>query len=121
MRELSLGLTRPIDLFHVLRKELSVGIINGIVLGILIGIVAWVWKDNMYLGLVIGLALSLNTIIAVSIGGTVPLILKHFGVDPAVASGPFVNHGNRYGGILPGIKPRLVFHATIAELREAVK
>ncbi len=90
MRELALGLTRPIDLFHVLRKELSVGIINGIVLGILIGIVAWVWKDNVYLGLVIGLALSVNTLLAVSIGGTVPLILKHFGIDPAVASGPLL-------------------------------
>ncbi len=90
MRELSLGLTRPVDLFHVLRKELSVGIINGIVLGILIGIVAWVWKDNVYLGVVIGLALSVNTLIAVSIGGTVPLILKHFGIDPAVASGPLL-------------------------------
>ena len=90
MRELSLGLTRPIDLFHVLKKEFSVGIINGIVLGILIGIVAWMWKDNAFLGLVIGLALSINTVIAVSIGGTVPLILKYFGVDPAVASGPLL-------------------------------
>ena len=90
MRELSLGLTRPVDLFHVLRKELGVGIINGIVLGILIGIVAWVWKDNAFLGLVIGLALASNTLIAVSIGGTVPLALKHFGVDPAVASGPLL-------------------------------
>ncbi len=90
MRELSLGLTRPIDLFHVLRKELGVGIINGIVLGILIGIVAWVWKDNAYLGLVIGLALAVNTVLAVSIGGTVPLILKGLGVDPAVAAGPLL-------------------------------
>lgn len=90
MRELALGLTRPVDLFHVLRKELSVGIINGIVLGILIGIVAWVWKGNGYLGLVIGLALSANTLIAVSIGGTVPLLLKRFGIDPAVASGPLL-------------------------------
>lgn len=90
MRELSLGLTRPVDLFHVLKKELGVGIINGIVLGILIGIVAWIWKDNVFLGLVIGLALALNTLIAVSIGGTVPLILKNFGVDPAVASGPLL-------------------------------
>lgn len=90
MRELSLGLTRPVDLFHVLRKELGVGIINGIVLGVLIGIVAWVWKDSVYLGIVIGLALSLNTLIAVSIGGTVPLILKRFGIDPAVASGPLL-------------------------------
>ena len=90
MRELTLGLTRPIDLFHVLRKELSVGIINGIVLGILIGLVAWLWKDNAFLGLVIGLALAANTLIAVSIGGSVPLVLKHFGVDPAVASGPLL-------------------------------
>lgn len=90
MRELALGLTRPVDLFHVLRKELSVGIINGIVLGILIGIVAWVWKDNSFLGLVIGLALSLNTLLSVSIGGTVPLLLKRFGIDPAVASGPLL-------------------------------
>jgi magnesium transporter len=90
MRELSLGLTRPRDLFYVLKKELGVGIINGIVLGILIGIVAWIWKDNVYLGLVIGIALASNTLIAVSIGGTVPLILKNFGIDPAVASGPLL-------------------------------
>ena len=90
MRELSLGLTRPVDLFHVLKKELGVGIINGIVLGILIGIVAWVWKDNAFLGVVIGLALAMNTVIAVSIGGTIPLILKNFGIDPAVASGPLL-------------------------------
>jgi magnesium transporter len=90
MRELTLGLTKPSDLFHVLRKELSVGIINGIVLGILIGIVAWIWKDNAFLGLVIGLALSMNTLLAVSIGGIVPLMLKRFGIDPAVASGPLL-------------------------------
>ncbi len=79
-----------IDLFHVLKKELSVGVINGIVFGILIGIAAWIWKGNGYLGLVIGLALCVNTLISVSIGGTVPLILKHFGIDPAVASGPLL-------------------------------
>lgn len=90
MRELTLGLTKPRDLFHVLKKEFSVGIINGIVLGILIGVVAWIWKDNAYLGVVIGMALALNTLVAVSIGGTVPLILKRFGIDPAVASGPLL-------------------------------
>jgi magnesium transporter len=90
MRELALGLTRPTDLFHVLRKEFSVGIINGIILGILIGIVAWIWKDNAVLGLVIGLALSVNTVLAVVIGGTIPLLLKGLKVDPAVASGPLL-------------------------------
>ena len=33
-------------------------------------------------------ALALNTVVAVSIGGTVPLLLRHLGIDPAVASGP---------------------------------
>jgi len=90
MRELSLGLVRPSDAFRVWLKEISVGVINGIALGILIGIVAWIWKGNPALGLVIGLALALNTILAVSIGGVVPLILKRVGQDPAVASGPLL-------------------------------
>lgn len=90
MRELSLGLVRPRDAFLVWRKEAAVGVINGIVLGLLIGLVAWVWKGNPYLGLVIGLALALNTVLAVSIGGVVPLLLKRIGQDPAVASGPLL-------------------------------
>ncbi len=90
MRELSLGLVRPIDAMRVWWKEASVGLINGVALGILIGIVAWVWKGNPYLGLVIGLALALNTLIAVSIGGVVPLALKRINQDPAVASGPLL-------------------------------
>ena len=90
MRELSLGLVRPIDVFRVWIKEVSVGVINGIVLGILIGIVAWLWMDNVALGFVIGIALAINTVIAVSIGGVVPLIVKRMGQDPAAASGPLL-------------------------------
>lgn len=90
MRELSLGLVRPSDALRVWIKEVSVGVINGIALGVLIALVAWVWKGNMYLGLVIGLALAANTVIAVSIGGVVPLLLKSIGQDPAVASGPLL-------------------------------
>lgn len=90
MRELSLGLIKPIDAARVWLKEVSVGVINGAALGVLIGIVAWVWKGNPWLGLVIGLALALNTVIAVSIGGVVPLLLKRLGQDPAAASGPLL-------------------------------
>jgi magnesium transporter len=69
-------------------KEVAVGLINGLVLGAIIAIVAWLWKGNPYLGLVVGSALAINTVVAVSIGGTVPLLLKRFRVDPALASGP---------------------------------
>lgn len=90
MRELSLGLVRPMDAARVWLKEISVGVINGIALGILIGLVAWLWKGNPALGIVIGFALALNTMLAVSIGGVVPLLLKRLGQDPAAASGPLL-------------------------------
>lgn len=90
MRELSLGLVRPADALRVWMKEVSVGAINGLALGCLIGIVCWIWKGNPWLGLVIGVALAINTLIAVSIGGVVPLVLKRMGQDPAAASGPLL-------------------------------
>jgi magnesium transporter len=88
MRELSLGVAQPRDALFVLGKELSVGLLNGVVLGILLGMAAWLWQGNPYLGLVAGGALAINTLVAVSIGGTVPLLLKGFDIDPALASGP---------------------------------
>ncbi|MCM2369749.1 magnesium transporter [Aporhodopirellula aestuarii] len=90
MRELSLGLVRPTEMLRVWLKEASVGLINGAALGLLVAIVAIVWDGNPYLGLVVGVALYANTLVAVSIGGTVPLLLKRFGFDPAVASGPLL-------------------------------
>ena len=90
MRELSLGLVRSQEVLWVWFKEVVVGLINGGVLGLLIGVVAFAWKGNVYLGLVVGIALCLNTILAVSIGGVVPLVLKRRGMDPAVASGPIL-------------------------------
>jgi magnesium transporter len=90
MRELTLGAAVPRDVFRVWRKEAIVGLLNGLALGALLGIAAWAWKGNPTLGLVVGAALAVNTIVAVSIGGTVPLILRRFKLDPAVASGPLL-------------------------------
>ncbi len=90
MRELTLGAARPEDVMRVWRKEAVVGMINGIALGALLGLAAWAWKGNPVLGLVVGAALAANTVVAVSIGGTVPLILRKLKLDPAVASGPLL-------------------------------
>ena len=90
MRELSLGVIKPADFYYVWRKEAIVGLINGTVLGLLIAGVAWVWQGNPWLGLVVGSALAVNTLVAVSIGGTVPVVLKALKIDPAVASGPIL-------------------------------
>lgn len=90
MRELSLDLVSPKEFGRVFIKESSVGIINGICLGILIGSIAWFWKGNAMLGAVVGCALALNTVVAVCVGGLVPLLLKACKQDPALASGPIL-------------------------------
>jgi magnesium transporter len=88
MRELTLGVVKPADAMRVLWREVPVGMLNGIALGALVALAGWIWKGNPWLGVVVGSALALNTVVAVGIGGTVPLVLKGFKVDPALASGP---------------------------------
>ena len=88
MRELALGVSNPRDVLRVWWQEAKVGVLNGLALGVLLGAAAWMWQGSLALGLVVAFALAVNTVVAVSIGGTVPLLLKRFGADPAVASGP---------------------------------
>ncbi len=90
MRELSLGLVRPAELLWVLAKEAKVGIINGLVLGLLLGGVAYFWKGNPWLGIVVGGALAANTLVSVLLGGMLPLILKKLKLDPALVSSPLL-------------------------------
>lgn len=90
MRELSLGLVRPTEILRVVMKEAGLGLINGIVLGMLLGAVAFLWKGNVYLGVVVGAALAVNTIVAVVLGGLLPLLLKRMKLDPALVSGPML-------------------------------
>lgn len=90
MRELSLGLVESKEVVRVWLKEISVGLINGLALGLLIAGVAFLWKGNPYLGLVVGVAMMVNTIVAVSLGGTLPLVMRRLNMDPALASGPIL-------------------------------
>ena len=90
MRELSLGLVDTHELARVLGKELLVGLANGLALGGLLGGVAWFFSGNHWLGFVVGIALAGNTLLAVLIGGSLPLLLKRRGVDPALAAGPIL-------------------------------
>ena len=90
MRELSLGLVRPSELMRVLLKEASLGVVNGLALGIILGFVAYFWKGSPFLGLVVGGALAVNTVVAVSLGGLIPLLLKRIKLDPALVSSPLL-------------------------------
>jgi magnesium transporter len=95
IRELALGLIQPGDFMVVWRKELAVGLINGTVIGLLLGAVAFLldhflWHDSAFLGLVIGIAFLLNTVVSVSLGGLIPLGLKRVGADSALGAPPIL-------------------------------
>ncbi len=90
MRELALGLVKPYEFARVFGKEAAVGVINGLALGILLGAVAGLWQGNVFLGLVVGGAMMINTVTAVVLGGVIPLVLKALRFDPALASSPIL-------------------------------
>ena len=85
--------TREIDrgnAMRVVRRELIVGLLNGLAFALIMAAVAIAWYGPAQIGLVIGLAIVI-TLAAASLGGVlIPLMLDKFGVDPAVASGPLV-------------------------------
>ena len=74
----------------ILSKEIVVGLNNGIITGILAGLVAYLWKGNYMLGVVLGGAMIINVALAGVVATLIPLILKRINVDPAIASGIFV-------------------------------
>ncbi len=90
IRELALGLVRPTEVLWVVGKEVAVGLMNGVALGVLLGAIAFLWKGNVWLGVVVGAALAANTVLAGALGGAIPLVLRLFKQDPAMASGPIL-------------------------------
>lgn len=71
-------------------KELLVGLANGVMFAILAGGVAWWWFESATLGVIIGVAMVVNLLVAGLAGTLVPLILDRSGVDPAIASSVFL-------------------------------
>jgi len=71
-------------------KETGTGLITGSVCGIVIVLVIYVWKQEFFLGLLVGAALLVTLTIATLSGSVIPLIMNKLKIDPAVASGPFI-------------------------------
>jgi len=70
----------------LLRKELSIALVNGILWGSVAGIFAWLLYGNVSLGFVMLGAMLLNLIVGAGVGMLVPLFLQKMGRDPAIGS-----------------------------------
>ena len=75
---------------RVIRREVLVGLLNGVAFALVMGLVAFLWFGSAGLSLVIGGALIVNMIVAGLAGTGVPVLLDKLKVDPALASGAFV-------------------------------
>ncbi|MDQ7091205.1 MAG: magnesium transporter [Methylococcales bacterium] len=72
---------------RILAKELSIGVVNGVLWAIVVAIIAGLWFQSMSLGLLLGSAMVINLICAALAGATIPLALDKVGIDPALAGG----------------------------------
>ena len=90
VRGLATGRLHVRDIWSVVFKEFSVGLILGLVYGALIGIVAQARYSMLFLALTVGVSVVSSMTIAALVGSMVPMIFARINVDPAVAAGPFV-------------------------------
>ena len=81
-------------------KEMLLAALNGVILALFLFLFIWIWKSDNMLALSIGASLIAVIIVAGIIGTFVPLFLDKKGIDPAIATGPFITTSNDIFGIL---------------------
>lgn len=84
----------------LLRKELAVGLLNGIVFSLVIAAIAIIWYDNIPLGLVMATAILVNLLAGALAGALIPVVLKRMSIDPALAGGVVLTTVTDVVGIL---------------------
>ena len=82
-------LTRS-NVWRVIRREVMVGLINGLAFAVIMGTVGYIWFGSLELGGVIAAAMVINLVVAGLAGTGIPIVLEKLGIDPALASGAFV-------------------------------
>lgn len=90
VRSLALGKVKPNKVLPILLRQIVVGMFLGSMIGLLVGVGVGLWQSNPWLGLVLGLALLGNMLVASIVGTLAPLILEFTGQDPALASSVLV-------------------------------
>lgn len=99
VRNLALGRAEPRNILRTALRELRVGLLLGAFSGLIVGLAAWAIVGQPMLGLVVGLAMIGAIMVATVVGTYMPLLFKRIGVDPAVASGPFITTANDMIGL----------------------
>jgi len=86
VRQLALGEISKGDAFRSIKKEVAISLMNGLLFALVMGFIAWMWFHMPMLGVVIGLSMIINLLMAGFFGAMIPLVLKWFNIDPAIGS-----------------------------------
>jgi magnesium transporter len=90
VRGIATGEINPRQVFGVVLREAQVGLYVGLVSGAVLAVFAFLWQGAPLLGIVVGASLTASILVSTILGSFVPIIIKHLGADPALASGPFI-------------------------------
>ncbi|MEO4054267.1 magnesium transporter [Solibacillus sp. CAU 1738] len=86
--------------FKLLARECLTGLITGVVCGIIVVGIVFIWKHQIIIGLLVGVAICCSIVVATLAGSFIPLLMHKLGIDPAVASGPFITTLNDVTSII---------------------
>ena len=99
VRGLATGELQTGDLWHRLWKEMKVSLMAGLVCALILAVVVITVFGNVRDAEVVGLSLMSVILQASVVGGTMPIVLKRFNIDPAIATGPFITTSNDILGV----------------------
>ena len=100
VRAMAMGQLSGSQALHLLRKEVGVALINGVIWGGVMGVVAWLLYKNIGIGLVMVAAMTLNLLLAATVGVLIPVIMDKLGRDPALGSSVLITAVTDSGGFL---------------------
>ena len=100
VRAIAMGQVQPDAERRLLKKEFGVALINGVVWGGLLGLIAWWLYGDARLGAVMSAAMTLNLLVAASVGVLIPMTLQKLGRDPAIGASVMITAVTDSGGFL---------------------
>ena len=87
IRGIALDQVGPINSKNLIWRELAIGTLNGLIWAVIVGLIAYTWFSSLELSWVIGLAMIANIVCAGLAGVLIPIALRRYGIDPALAGG----------------------------------
>ena len=87
IRGIALGQLSKSNARALMLKEIAVGMLNGLMWSCVVSVIVVFWFGDVSLGFIIALAMIVNLLVAALAGAVIPLGLKHYGIDPAIAGG----------------------------------